>query len=151
MKALKSLLILASLVYSFNAIASDNNHSEGEKLFYANCAVCHGANVGQMDLSKRVAPPIAAVRMHYIGRYPDQASFVHAISNWVEQQDPAKSLMRGAIRRFNIMPPISISQQDTNLIAAYIYSGDIEKPVGFERHVNEEHKNRRGLGKGMYR
>ncbi len=92
-----------------------------------------------MDLNKRVAPPIAAVRLHYIGNYPDKASFVKAVANWVEHPDASKSMMRGAIRRFNIMPPISVAREDAEKIAAYIYQGDIEKPAGFDKHVEEVH------------
>ena len=47
--------------------------------------------------------------------------------------------MRGAIRRFNIMPPISISREDNQKIASYIYAGNIEKPAGFDNHVEEMH------------
>ena len=96
-----------------------------------------------MDMNKRVAPPIIAVRMHYIGTYADKDSFVMAVADWVEKQDADNSLMRGAIRRFNIMPPISISRSDAEKIAAYIYDGDVEKPEGFQQHFEERHgKNR---------
>jgi len=63
-----------------------------------------------------VAPPIVAVRMHYIGPYPDKAAFVTAVANWVEKQDASKTLMPGAIRRFNIMPPVAVSREDAEKI-----------------------------------
>jgi len=77
--------------------------------------------------------------MHYIGSYPDKDAFVMAIAQWVEKQDASQSLMRGAIRRFKIMPPISISKSDAEKIAAYIFEGDVEKPDGFDKHFNERH------------
>ena len=113
MKTLKPLVIAASILLSQASFASEG-HEEGEKLFKANCAVCHGST-GGMDMSKRLAPPIAAVRMHYISTYQDEASFVNAVSSWVEKQDPNKSLMRGAIQKFNIMPPLDVSKEDAPL------------------------------------
>lgn len=130
-------MIVASLLLSQISFASDG-HEEGEKLYKTNCAVCHG-NTGGMDMTKRIAPPIAAVRMHYIDTYPDQTNFVNAVSNWVEKQDPSKSLMRGAIQKFKIMPPLSVSKEDSQKIAAYIYAGNIEELEGFKEHVEEEH------------
>jgi cytochrome c len=121
-------------------VFSDGDTKQGEHLYKTFCSSCHGLS-GGMDMRQRVAPPIAAVRFHYIGTYPDKTSFVTAITNWVEKQDENKSLMRGAIRRFNIMPPISISREDTQKIASYIYTGNIEKPPGFDKHVEEMHGN----------
>jgi Spy/CpxP family protein refolding chaperone len=145
MKIIKPLFIAISILLSPAIFADNDSHESGEKLFKTHCAACHGANVGGMDMSKRIAPPIAAVRLHYIGTYPDQDSFVKAVSAWVEKQDASKSLMRGAINKFNIMPPIIIPKEDAEKIAAYIYAGDIEKPKGFRGL-----KKMQGMGKGMH-
>jgi len=120
------------------SVFAESDIIQGEQLYKTYCSSCHGLG-GGMDMRQRVAPPIAAVRYHYIGVYPDKTSFVTAITNWVEKQDENKSLMRGAIRRFNIMPPISINKQDAQKIASYIFTGDIEKPSGFDKHVEEMH------------
>ena len=147
MKTLKPYLIVASLFLTQLSFASDDKHEEGEKLFKANCDVCHGST-GGMDMSKRLAPPVAAVRMHYINAYPDETSFVEAVTSWVEKQDESKSHMRGAIQKFKIMPPLSVPKEDAAKIAAYIYAGDIEKLEGFEKHVEEEH-GKKGMGMGL--
>lgn len=139
MKTIKPYLFLASLLSSPLSFASE--YKEGEELYKANCAVCHGST-GGMDMRKRLAPPIAAVRLHYIDAYPDEASFVEAVSNWVEKQDENNSRMRGAIRRFKIMPPISIPKEDAKKIASYIFAGNIDKPEGFKKHVQDEHEKK---------
>ncbi len=145
MKIIKPLLLVVSLCLSQSSFAGDDKYEEGEKLFKTYCTACHGANVGGMDMNKRIAPPIAAVRLHYIGTHADEASFVQAVSSWVEKQDPSKSLMRGAINKFRIMPPIVVPKEDAIKIAQYIYAGNIEKPAGFKEHVEEMH----GKGMGM--
>ena len=139
---MKTILIL-TLFFLPQVVLAANDVEQGEKLYQTYCSVCHGAT-GGMDMSKRVAPPIVAVRMHYIGPYPDKAAFVAAVANWVEKQEASKTLMPGAIRKFNIMPPVSISRQDAEKIAAYIYQGDIEKPAGFDKHFEEMHGKHRG-------
>ena len=111
---------------------------EGKELYKKHCSACHG-NTGGMDMNKRLAPPIIAVRMHYMWHYPDKDPFVMVMADWLENQDESKSLMRGAIRRFNIMPPVYLSRADAEKIAAYIYDGNIEKPAGFDEHVEKMH------------
>lgn len=133
-----SFFTLIAVTFLIQVAHASDEHKKGQQLYKANCASCHG-NKGGMDMNKRVAPPIIGVRMHYIGTYADKDSFVMAVADWVEKPDADNSLMRGAIRRFNIMPPISISRKDAEKIAAYIYAGDIEKPEGFQKHFEERH------------
>jgi hypothetical protein len=140
MKITESILLLTFTLVPQTVFAGDDT-KQGEHLYKTFCSSCHGLN-GGMDMRQRVAPPIAAIRFHYIDTYPDKTSFVSAITNWVEKQDENKSLMRGAIRRFNIMPPISVSKEDAQKIASYIYAGDLEKPPGFDEHVEEMHGTR---------
>lgn len=139
MKNIKPILLSAALLLSSSSFANDDKHKEGEKLFKSICASCHGIAVGGMDMNKRIAPPIAGVRKHYLDAYPNKAKFVAAITNWVGKQDESKSLMRGAIRKFKIMPPISVPQGDVEKIAAYIYSGNIEVPEHLGMHMEKMH------------
>lgn len=90
-------------------------------------------------MSKRTAPPIAAVRLHYIGTYSDEFTFVNAVADWVENPDKSKTMMRGAIRRFNLMPKIKIDRSDVEKIATYIYEGNIDSPAGFKEHAERMH------------
>jgi len=136
----KSLLLLA-FMFLPQAVFADNEAEQGKELYQTYCSSCHGLT-GGMNMKQRVAPPIAAVRFHYIGPYPDKTSFVAAITDWLEKQDENKSLMRGAIHRFNLMPPISVSKEDAQKIAGYIYAGNIEKPEGFDEHVEQQHGRR---------
>ena len=146
MKIIQPLVITTTILLSSTAFATDEKSPSGEKLFNTYCIACHGAKVGGMDISKRIAPPIAAVKMHYIDRYPDQTSFVTAISSWIEKQDKSKSLMRSAINKFKLMPPIVVPKADAEKIAMYIYAGKIEEPEGFRQHVEDEH-GKAGYGK----
>lgn len=148
MKLTKTLSAIALTLLSYNAFASDDEHEEGKKLYKAQCAACHGAT-GGMDMNKRIAPPIAGVRMHYINAHPEKDAFVTAVSGWLANQDETKSLMPGAIKQFKLMPPLEIALEDAEKIAAYIYAGEIDKPEGFDKHVEQMH-GKKGMGKGMH-
>ena len=144
---MKFTKIFTALIFilTSQAVQANNDVEQGGKLYKTYCSACHGAT-GGMDMSKRVAPPVIAVRMHYIGRYPDKSSFIAAVTNWVEKQDASKTLMPGAIRKFKIMPPVIIAREDAQKIAAYIYEGNIDKPAGFDKHFEEMHGKRGYLG-----
>ncbi len=146
MKFTKIFTVLIFILTS-QAVQANNDVEQGGKLYKTYCSACHGAT-GGMDMNKRVAPPVIAVRMHYIRRYPDKTSFVAAVTNWVEKQDASKTLMPGAIRKFNIMPPVAVAREDAQKIASYIYEGNIDKPAGFDKHFEEMH-GKRGMNSGM--
>jgi len=136
MKKFSITLVIFGLFFTQLTYAGD--HQTGQQLYKANCASCHGTT-GGMDMSKRKAPPIIGVRMHYIGTYSDKDSFVMAIADWVENRNVDTSMMRGAIRRFGVMPAVKVSREQSEKIAAYIYEGDLEKPKGFQQHYEERH------------
>jgi len=147
MKIIRSIfLVLFSLIISQFAQAN-NELQEGRQLYKTYCSACHGFQDG-MDMSKRLAPPVIAVKMHYIRFFPDKESFVNAVANWVEKQDAGKSLMRGAIRKFNIMPPVAVAREDAQKIAAYIYEGELDTPAAFEEHYQQRH-GKGGMNQGM--
>lgn len=144
MKNTKLIFMLMLLCFTNNGLAADNSIKTGKQLFNTHCSSCHGIT-GGMDMSKRIAPPIAGVRMHYISSYTDKLSFVNAIADWVESPDKSKSLMPGAIRRFKLMPKISVSRADAETIASYIYKGDIESPAGMKKHIEKMHGKSSGM------
>lgn len=138
MKYTQSFLTIVVLFSSQAIMASETNLEQGKQLYKTYCSACHGAT-GGMDMSKRLAPPIAGVRYHYIGVHPEKAPFVTAITDWLTNQDASRSLMPGAIRKFKLMPPVSVSKEDAEKIALYIYEGKLAKLPGFDAHVEKMH------------
>ena len=81
MKLAQSSLLIVLFLFSHASVASDaNTAKDGEALYKAHCSSCHG-NTGGMDMRKRVAPPIVAVRMHYLGSYPEKDAFIMAVAS----------------------------------------------------------------------
>ena len=142
----KSIIFLV-IALSAGNIFADETVAAGKKLYTTYCSACHGLS-GGMDMSKRLAPPIIAVKMHYKPDYADLESFTTALVSWVGKPDESKTKMRGAIRRFKLMPAMPLPAEDLTKIAAYIYSDDVEKPEGFDEHYQQEHGKGMGKGKG---
>ncbi len=114
-------------------------------LFKNNCLACHGGGATHDAL---IAPPMIAVKKHYINSETTKEDFVNAVTAWVPNPNEALSRMPGAIRRFKLMPPLALTKEDLTLIAAFIYDNDMTKPVWFDAHEKEMHKKGKGKGKG---
>lgn len=142
MKLTLSFLALISSLISSQVIASDTTIEEGKQLYKTYCSTCHGVT-GGMDMNKRLAPPIAGVRFHYTAVHADKASFIAAITDWLDKPEASKSLMRGAIRKFKIMPVITVTKEEAVKIATYIYEGELDNPAGFDEHFKKMHGKKR--------
>jgi len=142
MKQIKMSVILGLFFTVQFAFASDDVN-RGKQLFEQNCAVCHGV-AGGMDMSKRLAPPIKAVKMHYMKHYSDKETFTKAVAAWVENPQESKSRMKGAIKKFNLMPKIVVAAEDAEMIAAYIFEGELDSPAGFDEHFKKMHGDKKG-------
>jgi len=143
MYVLKTAIAVSVIFIAVTIFADETRNSQGLKLFDQHCKVCHGLT-GGMNMKERIAPPIAGVRMHYLSVHKDKDAFATAVTSWLEKPDVTKTLMPGAIRHFNLMPPISVPKDDARIIAEYIFEGDIEMPAGYKEHYQQNHGSKEG-------
>ncbi|MGV6829998.1 MAG: c-type heme family protein [bacterium] len=115
----------------------------GKKLMETKCYVCHNPST---DHDSRTAPPMVAIKSHYIGDDTTKEEFVSAMWNFVKEPSKDKAKMRGAVKRFGVMPYQPFSEEEIKLISEYIYDFKIEEPEWFKEHIEEESK-----GKMKYR
>ena len=144
MKGLKIVLIVMG-VLSTQVVFANTNVEVGRQLYEQNCSVCHSATSG-MDMSKRLAPPIIGVKMHYQKKFKDKESFVAAVAAWVVKPEKDKSLMKRAIDQFSLMPALPLPRKDLEKIATYMYEGELDKPGRFDEHVAGMRGTRGGKG-----
>ena len=105
-------------------------------LLETNCYTCHSPDA---SMASRLAPPMAAVKVHYNTDVISREEFVNQVVSYVKHPDAAKSKMPGAIARFGLMPVQQLDERDISLIASYIYLEDkLPEPDWFQEHRKKE-------------
>lgn len=125
------------------SVAYSASSHPGKKLMETKCYVCHNPST---DHDSRIAPPMVAIKSHYIGDDTTKEEFVSAMWNFLKEPSKDKAKMRGAVKRFGVMPYQPFSEEEIKLISEYIYDFKIEEPEWFKEHIEEESK-----GKMKYR
>ena len=124
-----------------------NNHP-GKKLMETNCYVCHSPTASHDD---RIGPPMVAIKRHYIDDETTKEQFIADMKAWIKNPNETDAKMRGAVKRFGVMPKQAFPEETIEKIADYMYDFEIDQPEWFEDHFNEEKgkHNGNGRGKGM--
>ncbi|MGF1555378.1 DUF3365 domain-containing protein [Paucihalobacter sp.] len=133
--------------YTSNSIQNQQNNQEhpGKKLMETNCYVCHSPTAGHDD---RIGPPMIAIKQHYINEHITKEEFVESMQSWIKNPNEADAKMKGAVRKFGVMPKTPYPEATIHKIAEYMYDYDIEQPEWFEEHFNEMNPGVKGKGMG---
>ncbi len=117
----------------------------GKVLIKQLCYACHNITSSH---DSRIAPPMIAVKRHYVSKHTTQKEFTEDFVSFVLNPSKDKAKMKGAIRKFNLMPKQIFKKEDLEKIADYIYNNKIEEPSWFENHWQERGNKRKGKMKG---
>lgn len=117
--------------------------AQGFEVFNDVCMACHNDEDGE---GERQAPPMVMVKDRY-ARLGAREAFVAAVSAYVVQPSERKSLMRGAVRNFGLMPELGVSEEDARAVAEFLYATDFTMPDWMAAHMEAEHGGA-GLGEG---
>ena len=109
---MKRFLLIYSVLLSF-LFANDNR-----LLFYGNCIACHG------ELGKPSAPNLHEVKSYYLMAYPEKKAFVKSMAEWINNPNKENSKLPEAVKKYNLMPYLSIDLDTLTKIATYIYEND---------------------------
>lgn len=111
----------------------------GKKLIETNCYVCHSPTASH---DNRLAPPMIAVKKHYINAETTKEEFTNSVLAWIENPNLEDAKMFGAVKRFGVMPKQPFSKEVILQITDYMYDNDIEEPEWFEDHFKEMKKEK---------
>jgi len=114
--------------------------SNGFNLLDKNCFSCHSPE-GAHDA--RIAPPMVAIKKHYIDEETSLENFSEDLIAFVQNPTAENSKMPGAIKKFGVMPKMEFSTKDLRDISAYIFETELEEPDWFEEHYQQERKRYR--------
>ncbi|WP_171047139.1 Tll0287-like domain-containing protein [Mesohalobacter halotolerans] len=127
----------------YNTLNSKNPLSEKEasqafETMKTQCYTCHNP---ETEHDNRIAPPMIAVKMHYLDEDTTEEEFVQSILNFVNKPTEEKSKMKGAVKRFGVMPYQKYNEAEIKAIASYMYNYKLEKPDWFDEHIKDEGMN----------
>lgn len=111
------------------------SQDEAFRIIEQNCISCHAPRGTQ----PRVAPPLAAMKMHYMEGDPTEAEFVAAIVKFVQNPNKEDAKMIHAVEKFGLMPVMNFSPDQVSAVASYLYNTKVEDEAWFEQHIKEEH------------
>lgn len=107
------------------ALAQPNlTDTKGYELMVSKCYICHFESPDPAKMDQMIAPPMLRVKEHYLPNYQNKEDFVKAITYIVNNPSEEKTLMPGAIKKFNLMPKLNYNQDELKLIAETIYEYD---------------------------
>lgn len=106
----------------------------GEKLLRRQCYVCHNPSASHNSI---VAPPMIAIKAHYINKNTTKEEFTKAFVDFVTKPTNENAKLRGAVRRFGLMPIQNYKEDDLKLIADYLFDYQIDEPKWFKEHWQE--------------
>jgi len=124
--------------------------SNGFNLLESNCFTCHSPK-GAHDA--RIAPPMVAIKKHYIDDKTTLGAFSEELIAFVKNPSQENAKLKGAVEKFGVMPKMEFSEDDLRDIAAYIYEKELESPDWFEDHYQQEkkrHREQRRMGQINY-
>ena len=120
----------------------------GKKLLETHCYICH--NPTMPENQGRIAPPMVAIKYHYINDDTTKEDFIKQIVAYTANPTEEKAKLFGAVRRFGVMPKQQFPDGVVEKIADYIFDNDIEEPDWFQDHMKGNgFGNRNGQGKGV--
>lgn len=117
-----------------------NQEHPGEKLMKTNCYVCHNPTASHEN---RIAPPMIAIKKHYINEKTTKEEFIQSIQSWIKNPTEKNAKMSGAVKRFGIMPKQPFTEETIKQIADYMFENDIEEPTWFKEHFNKNKRNKK--------
>jgi cytochrome c553 len=113
---------------------SESQASKAYELMKTQCYTCHNPETEQDNL---IAPPMIAVKMHYLRDDTTEDEFTQSILNFVNKPTKEKSKMKGAVKRFGVMPYQKFNEADIKAIASYMFNYKLDKPEWFDEHLKE--------------
>jgi len=115
--------------------ADEARLAAGFSTLEATCFSCHSPDA---ELVSRIAPPMAAIKKHYIAGDTSFEEFRDALIAFVDEPRVDTAFMPGAIDRFGLMPKMSFDESVLADVAYYLYYTEVEEPAWFSEHYATE-------------
>lgn len=125
------IAVVESNNYSYGRIFQEH---PGKLLMENNCYACHSPKASEDNMA---APPMIAVKMHYISEDTSKEDFVNNMVNWCKNPSKETSKMPAAVKKFGLMPYQFYPESTIRQIAEYMFDTEIEEPDWFQEHYKK--------------
>ena len=109
---------------------------KGEKLLSTYCYQCHDPKSAEENI---LAPPMVAVKNHYITEETTKEAFVADLVLWMAKPKVENSKMPDAIEKWGLMNHQIYPDSVIIGIGQYMYDYEIEEPEWYAKHHEEMH------------
>tara|TARA_R100000353_G_scaffold153008_2_gene111496 strand:- start:153436 stop:153927 length:492 start_codon:yes stop_codon:yes gene_type:complete len=120
------------------SVVNNNQEHPGKQLMEDNCYMCHNPHTAKENL---IAPPMVAIKKHYISSETTKEEFVEAMVVWAKNPSEEKSKMPMAIKKFGLKPYQFYPERSIRQIADYMFTHKIEEPRWFKQHYKKMLQN----------
>ena len=110
-----------------------NDIHPGKKVLQNQCFVCHNNQTAENSV---IAPPMIAIKAHYMRESTNEAEFTKALVSFLEKPTANKAKLTKAVKRFGLMPYQKYNKRNIENVANYLYNYQIEEPNWFKEHWN---------------
>jgi len=117
-------------------INSETLAARGRTLMENKCYLCHSPKAAEASM---IAPPMVAIKARYSKEAKTKKEFIADLWNFVEKPTKEQAKLKGAVKRFGLMPYQPYKQEDIEAIAAFMYDYEIAQPDWFQAHWAEHH------------
>ena len=107
----------------------------GRAVYERYCLACHKYDRSQPML----APPIFAVKDHYLRRFADPEALKVAMIRYITSGEKREILMPGAVQKFGEMPVLPYPEEALSEIIDFVLETDFSKPDWYDAHFKAEH------------
>jgi hypothetical protein len=109
---------------------------QGEKLLSTYCYQCHDPKSSMENI---LAPPMIAVKNHYIMEETTKEAFTADLLEWMSGPNAEKSKMPDALEKYGLMNHQVYPDSVIIGIAEYMYDNEVEQPEWYQKHHEEMH------------
>ncbi|MEZ5470964.1 MAG: DUF3365 domain-containing protein [Marinicella sp.] len=145
MSKIISLILITVLNSALAESTQENRLEKGQAAFQSLCSSCHSEPGNQ----PRLAPPVFAIKSHYISDDTDEAAFTQAITDFVLNPQQENAKMLGAVKKFGVMPQMGFAEEQIKQIASYFYHGNFQPPNGQHGEKHHQQTNQSALSQGQ--
>lgn len=110
----------------------------GFQLLDNSCLSCHSPS---NHSGNRIAPTFAAIKKAYLKKGKSLEQFTADLNTFLSNPSEANSQMPDALKLYSLMPKMNVSTENSSLMAAFLYSTDLENPNWYEEMKGKTNSN----------